>query len=539
MEVRLDPAALDTVLAAVLIQHPDAHVAAIASTGLFVEMPAGVPLAGQQLISGPSSALDLVIAEDRVVVFHTWGRALKTGVANALVRPMADPQQFVRIHFIDATHTHGIMLGFMIGFHRSGAGAGLIEAAVPPRLSVMRKDQIAIMIEVDAAATLMLGWSAEELLGQRTLDFIHPDDHLRSIASWMDMLASPGVPRRVRFRHEHRDGRWLWMEVTNINRLGEPDYACVTAELVDISDEMTAQEALRASEQLLRRLTEALPLGVLQIDTNLRVIYQNDRVDGILPTSAGLIITADTLAAVVPADRDAVAAAMTAVVREGLDSDLECGYQHGHGLLRRCSISLRALSTDSGEITGAIICVADVTEDARLREELKYRATFDPLTGCHNRATLLAALEHLLASPARDNVGTAVIFIDLNEFKEINDRFGHAAGDRLLEHVAILLRRASRDGDLVGRFGGDEFVVLAGGVEDAAEARRIAERLVAELDASDIDLAGQLVQPQASIGVAWSGPGPGMADALIARADTAMYEAKKHRTGRLALAVSA
>jgi diguanylate cyclase (GGDEF)-like protein len=99
--------------------------------------------------------------------------------------------------------------------------------------------------------------------------------------------------------------------------------------------------------------------------------------------------------------------------------------------------------------------VADITESVRLRQQLEDRATFDVLTRCHNRAAILQVLERALAEPSQ--VGTAAIFVDLDRFKEINDRLGHAAGDALLVEVAQRLRRSVRDRDLVGRLGGDEW----------------------------------------------------------------------------------
>jgi diguanylate cyclase (GGDEF)-like protein len=131
-----------------------------------------------------------------------------------------------------------------------------------------------------------------------------------------------------------------------------------------------------------------------------------------------------------------------------------------------------------------------------------------------------------------------VIFIDLHDFKQVNDRYGHATGDRLLTHVAGRLRGAVRDGDVVGRFGGDEFVVICADVSDAGRARRIGETLLAALSEGYLDVAGERLLPQASIGVAWGDPATSAPDALIARADTAMYAAKKARTGRLALVLA-
>jgi diguanylate cyclase (GGDEF)-like protein len=121
----------------------------------------------------------------------------------------------------------------------------------------------------------------------------------------------------------------------------------------------------------------------------------------------------------------------------------------------------------------------------------------------------------------------------------VDVEYGHAAGDDLLIHVAGGLRAAVREGDVVGRFGGDEFVVICPDVAGADRARRIGETLVAALSDGGVEVAGTRLLPQASVGVAWGDPATSAPDALIARADTAMYAAKKARTGRLALALAA
>ena len=129
---------------------------------------------------------------------------------------------------------------------------------------------------------------------------------------------------------------------------------------------------------------------------------------------------------------------------------------------------------------------------------------------------------------ARDDTtepGTAVAFIDLDRFKPVNDRFGHAAGDRLLVAVAERLRLTVRGCDRIGRVGGDEFLVICPGVANTAKAIEIGERLAGALNAT-IDIGAGIVDLRASIGVAWTceqlDP-----DALIARADAAMYESKR------------
>jgi diguanylate cyclase (GGDEF)-like protein/PAS domain S-box-containing protein len=527
-------ASRDEVLAAFVRQHPDAFMVAISPIGLFTEMPDELRATGLRPIEAEGTALGLAVQEDQAAVLQAWFRVQNEGVANCLFHPLGTPGEVARLHYIDMTHRWGVFIAMVTGLTASAARRTLAAEAVRPRLVSARKDATAKIIGIDPAIEVMLGWTPAELSHMRSLDIVHPDDHQRAIAGWMDMLAAPaGAARRVRLRHLHKDGDVIWLEITNHNNLADPQHPHVLAEMLDISDEMAAQEALRANEQLLRRLTETLPLGVLQVDATRRITYQNERIARTLHTRVGDMLGEDQLRDVVPGDRTAVDEAVDAVLGGAGDRDIEYGLRDNARGLRRIRAALRGLENADHEITGAIISLADVTEDVRLREELHRRATYDALTGCRNRASTIAALDEC-NEPGRSR-GTAVVFIDLNDFKQVNDRYGHAVGDRLLTYVAGRLRTAVRDGDVVGRFGGDEFVVVCRDVATAAVAQRIGETLLAALDAAGPDLAGITLRPQASIGVAWSRPGPAATDVLIARADAAMYEAKKARTGRLAL----
>jgi diguanylate cyclase (GGDEF)-like protein/PAS domain S-box-containing protein len=534
----MGPAGRDAVLAATVATHPEAFIAAIGTNGLFVPLPPELAATGLSPIEGQQSMLGLVLADDQVTVIETWHRVVQEGVANCLMRTVAAPDHHARLHLIDLTHSLGVYAGIVSGLEEHATG--LIAAnEVKPRLVTMRKDQTAVITEAVPEVELLLGWTAEELIGRRSLEIVHPDDHDRAIAGWLDMLATPaGSARRVRLRHLHRDGHAVWFEITNHNHLADPDRPGVIAEMLDISDEMAAQEAVRTAEKLMRRLTETLPLGILQIDAERRITYLNDRAARSLQAATGDILTDSHLDGIVPADRPAADDAITTVLVSGRDTDLEYGHREPGLGVRRIRANLRALTGDDGRVTGAIICLADVTEDVRLREELRHRATFDPLTGCHNRAATMAVLQDAATGPEA-HAGTAVVFLDLNAFKQVNDRYGHAAGDQLLTHVASRLRLAVPPGGVVGRIGGDEFVVICRDVPDAEHARRIGTDLLATLDSAGIDAAGQVLVPQASVGVAWSAPGATGPDELLARADAAMYLAKKNRTGPHALVLAA
>ncbi|MGI5239439.1 diguanylate cyclase [Dactylosporangium sp. CA-139066] len=520
---RVEPAGRDAVLEATLAQHPGAFIGAVAANGLFVELPAELRERGLRPIEGPSSALGLALVEDHTTIVEAWHRLLAEGVANCRFQPRARPGHAARLHLIDVTHRHGVVVVVITGL--ADEVTVLDHEAIRPRLVTVRKDQVAVIIDADPQIHRVLGWTAQELAGRRSLDLVHPDDQQRAIAGWMDLLAAPsGEARRIRLRHLHRDGRIIWFEITNHSLLGDAEAPCVVAEMLDITDEMAAEEALRASEQLLRRLTEALPMSVVQIDAHRRVVYQNARGGRMIGTAAGGELGEAQLAAVVPGDRPMVDAALDRVLRDGEDADVEYGYRDPHQGLRRANAKVRALTTAEGQVAGAVICVADVTEDVRMREELQRRATYDELTGCRNRAATLTALSDALAEATR---GTAVVFVDLNDFKLVNDRFGHAAGDRVLGHVAQALRAAVRDGDVVGRLGGDEFVVVCRDVPRLEHAGRIAASLGEALERAALDIAGEQLRPKASIGVAWTRAGGLDADALIAHADSKMYEAKR------------
>jgi diguanylate cyclase (GGDEF)-like protein len=191
-------------------------------------------------------------------------------------------------------------------------------------------------------------------------------------------------------------------------------------------------------------------------------------------------------------------------------------------------LSLRTLTDIAGVVTGAVGCLSDVTDRVRLRNELEVKASVDELTSCLNRAAALDLAARATAAAVEAGAGLALVFIDLDDFKSVNDRFGHAAGDRLLVTAVERVRGAVRDGDSIGRLGGDEFLVICPRVDSSERARTIAQRIWAAMRAV-VDVGPGQVELRASVGVAWTTEQVD-ADALIAQADQAMYESK--RAGR-------
>ncbi len=526
---RLDPRAVEAALRRLLEAYPAAFVAAINEEGLFVPMPASVPLNGQRVLRA-RTALDLVVPGDREAVISAWERARSSGGASAQVHLRLDPERAAVIHYLDVRATHGVFAGVVVGSDAAALVALPDVQPAPPRVARARKNEVAVFLEVDEATTKILGWRPADLIGHRSLELIHPEDQDRAVESWTQMLSEPGVEQPpTRLRHRRADGGWTWFDVTNQNLLGDPERGYVLAEMVDISDEMAAHEALRAREQLLHRLAEALPIGVLQALPDRRIAYTNDRLRGLLGVDGATTLD-DQFVAVAPHDGPPLEAALTAALEDGIDGDLEVQIRTADpGRARRCMFRLRALADDAGYPAGAVICVEDVTESARMRAELERRATHDLLTRVMNRASVMAALEGALVAGATR--GTAVIFVDLDRFKLVNDRLGHLAGDELLRVVADRLAITVRAGDVLGRVGGDEFLIVCPGVAGREPALRVGERIARAVN-QPVRLVGGTIELRASIGVACSGRRRIGADTLVRRADAAMYASKRGGAGQ-------
>ncbi len=521
-------------LATFLADHPEAMVAAIdpGPTGLFTTPPSTLDLEGRVLLQG-RNALDIVVPSDRVVVIEAWEEARASGVGRSVVHLAVDPADPALLTLVDARAAHGVFVGAVIPAPGQGDRPLVAHPTVrlPSRIGRMEKSELAVILAADETMTRILGCSEADLVGRRTLELLHPDDQEAAIRDWMQLLEGAGSLPPVRQRLRRADGTWAWFEVVNHNHLADPDRGCVLSELVDVSQEMAAETALRAREQLLRRLTEALPIGVLQAGSDGGVVYTNDRLHRLLRTPPALTV-ADQLAAVAPEDRPALQAAVEASLRAGMDDDLELSVLPPGGPGRRFLIRIRSLSDEAGAPAGAVLVVEDVTESSRLRAALEDQATRDPLTGTLNRASVLAAVERLLAAELG---ALAVIFVDLDRFKSINDLFGHQTGDDLLRVAADRLRSALRDHDSVGRIGGDEFLVVCPGVRTAEHALRVGER-IARAMGTPVALGGRSLDLRASLGVALGDAGTEGADSLVARADAAMYASKRAGRGDPVLA---
>ncbi len=183
------------------------------------------------------------------------------------------------------------------------------------------------------------------------------------------------------------------------------------------------------------------------------------------------------------------------------------------------------LRGEDGKVTGVIGVSTDVTERKALEKQLEHQAFHDPLTDLPNRLLFEDRVEHALARTERNHKRVAVLFMDLDNFKFVNDSLGHETGDRLLVMVARRLQRRIRPQDTIARLGGDEFTLLLEDIEDVSEATRIAERLAGALRAP-FDVEGHQLFVSASIGIVLNTTAHKRPGDLLRDADLALYEAK-------------
>jgi diguanylate cyclase (GGDEF)-like protein/PAS domain S-box-containing protein len=535
---------------ALLREHPGAQVCALAANGLIVPVPQTVGLWGQGLIEG-RALIDNVVAGDRTAVVRLWLEAQQEGAAATKVRMLASPTLWSTLHFIDLREVHGVFLGVILPSDEEADAepAELDTGASGPRFCTLTEDEGARVIGADDAFTAMFGYTETELLGKSVLDQIHPDDQGRAVEGWLAVISS-NRSQQTRLRRRCKDGSYMWVDTTLHNYLNHPGRNCVVVEIIDISAEMAAQEALHEHEELLRRLTDAMPVGLLQVDTERDVVYNNaclleilygsepiesamtsepvpvvpaaqeaaaERQQGRAPTAKTLLQT------LTPESLEQFGCVLDEVLGEGVDRDVEVDIVRPSGTWRRALMSVRALSRASGEVSGAITCVLDITDSARARQELEHRATYDTLTHVYNRSSILALLQEELERG--DSACTGVVYVDLDKFKPVNDTLGHAAGDELLVLAAERLKLASRDSDVIGRLGGDEFLIVLRDVPSAKIAMQVAERISMTI-CGNFELSCGEAELSASIGIACGEPGKVGAEELVRRADAAMYRSK-------------
>ena len=480
--------------------------------------------------------VETLSVDDAPRVIERWERGLEAGERTWSVRARLVDGSEADLWTFDCRAEGGELVVAatpVAGRLDPGVGSGDSPAEETPRICRLEKNDLAAITGVDGVTESMLGWAAEDLLGRRHMEFVHPDDAHLLVHSWVSLMSHPGTSRRIRARHLRKDGSYLWVEMINHNRLSSPEAGHVACDVIDISEQVAAEAALAARERELRaltdmlsELTESLPSGVAQVDPDGQVVYSNSRLFSLLAQQPGAHL--DELLTVLTDEetQHQVSEAVRAAARggEAVTSIEAVAAMPATPEPRVIDFVVRPLR---GGRRGAVVSVSDITDTVVRRTDLEWRATRDPLTDCLNRDAVLDAARAALSRPTGES-GVALLFVDLDGLKHINDELGHAAGDEMIRLLARRLRQVVRESDVVGRVGGDEFVVVSSPVASPDAAGVLASRL-REAISQPATIASRRLSPSASVGVAWSA-GQESAESLLRRADEAMYGEKRGST---------
>jgi diguanylate cyclase (GGDEF)-like protein/PAS domain S-box-containing protein len=307
---------------------------------------------------------------------------------------------------------------------------------------------------------------------------------------------------------------------------GEPPFA-VTVAFRDRGETSQLAEELRRADSQFRLLAETSTDLISRHDPEGVWLFASDAARRLLGVEPAELLGRSLYDLLHPDDVEAFALAHAGWLERPTDFAIIYRLRRADGEhLWVETIGRSIADPGNGEMQELHATTRDVTERKQAELQLAERALRDPLTGLANRAALLPRLRDALDRSERLPTTVALLFCDLNRFKQVNDELGHAAGDRLLVTVAERLRTAVRGADLVARLGGDEFVVVCQDVHDADEALAVAARIVEAMRAP-LTLAGRQVTPSTSIGVALAAGHTDRVEALLARADQAMYQAKQ------------
>src|SRR3712207_3616572 len=380
----------------------------------------------------------------------------------------------------------------------------------------------------NSAYARIFGLTPGELAGRSLLEFLDEDG--REKVAEQTALQERGESTSYELVITAADGREKVLSASG-SPVADPGgrFRGAVHAIVDVTEGRRAEEKLRESERRLSALLANAPAYVYRCRNepgwpNEFVSEHARELTGHSPEELtdGRVLFGDLI---LEEDRQRVWEEVQRALDENRRFALEYTLRRKDGGVRHVEERGQGVFGENGEVEAIEGVVHDVTERKRMEEKLAHRALHDPLTGLPNRDLLLDRLGQALTRAARSGRRVALLFMDLDNFKYVNDSLGHDAGDGLLMEVSERLRAGLRPEDTVARLGGDEFVVLLEGLKDETEAEEAAARLTEAIN-RPFCIEGQEVFATFSIGIALNTPDGVLNDDLLRKADTAMYKAK-------------
>jgi len=363
-----------------------------------------------------------------------------------------------------------------------------------------------------------VGRSIESLVDERFEDGAFGDPDARPRGTRLDLHA------------RRKDGSEFPVEVS-LSPLETEGGTLVTAAIRDITERRNAEARLRH----LAALVESSDEAIIGETIDGRVVSWNRGAERLYGYSAQEVI-GQSISLLMPNDRQHELEEILERIRRGERIEhYETVRRHKNGGAIEVSMSVSPVIGPEGRVDGAAVICRDITERKQFESRLRFLADHDVLTGLFNRRRFIQELVHQVEVSVRYGQRGAVLILDLDNFKEINDSLGHGAGDDAVRAVSLALASRLRSSDVLARLGGDEFAVLLPH-GDEENARAVASGLLDALRGHPVFVAGRRMRDTTSIGVALFGPGEGLdSEALLSNADIAMYQAKEAGRDRFAV----
>jgi diguanylate cyclase (GGDEF)-like protein/PAS domain S-box-containing protein len=399
--------------------------------------------------------------------------------------------------------------------------------------AVYHLDHDLVMTYVNTSGEAMLGCSAAQMLHRPLLETF-PKLEGTAVQHAFAAVLADGRPRTFEYLHEHWD-HWFEMRAY-------PDSRGLTVIVRDIDERVRADQRRDDQTRQLTAVLEALPSATVLVDSDGLILTANRawvangeilRSGGIHPGGVGDHYLASMARGLRKSDHAEIVAGVTRLLAEPVDGPAGSFDYEYSAQLGAFPSWFRLQATRVEGSSRLVIAHADLTDRVRDEQLLAWKAGHDDLTGLPNRSTLLEITDAALASACPDGPGAALLVIDIDGFKTVNDSLGHQIGDALLHQVGARLSDQLRPGDAVGRLGADQFLVLARDC-DSSEAAALAFRLQTTFSLP-FATAGISVPLTASIGVAVSSSDSSDAHQLLSDADSAMFAAKSSGRDRVHL----
>lgn len=381
--------------------------------------------------------------------------------------------------------------------------------------------------------TDLTGYMPEELLDEPyfLFDRIHPDDLEEAFKALQRLRGSEWGLRKYRFRM--KNGHWKWLRDRTkliVDEMGESIE--IIGAWTDISELVQIEDALRSSEEKQRFLLEHINVGVQLYTPEGQIVYSNPQASQLLGYTEQqlLLMSEEQFEGLFLNEHGVLLTKLHFPVRQVLNNgsslrDQVFGIKQAEGQASLWVVVNAFPQYDEMQnIVNVIVTFLDVSERIKAQEEIHQLAHYDPLTQLPNRFLINLRIEQALQYARREKKQFALLFLDLDDFKLVNDTLGHHAGDALLNQIADRLRHCLREWDMVGRLGGDEFVVLLNNVETDGAAH-VARKIIHVLKQS-FDIGGQLLTSRSSIGISLYPHHGADVETLTKHADIAMYHAK-------------